>query len=256
MQWWHCFTPSYGSTHTSPCCPLLCSTLCAPPLRSSLACSPAPCLSSLSCPWRRSEGLGLAVTWRNLSQTLESGNKMLCFSNVGFVCTGSGCGSRKKSVSQTGRPIIVFFIDSIIHCYYFNLYMSIFTCPVLSGPFPCSWMMKTPSCLRSFNQPWRTFLRGEESLQMREEMHPVVTNFESSLTFSILHSCSSIVGYMPQLPLSRLRTSKHCCIGGLCPFLCGVGGPLSTLHHWRTGGRLLLLVLLPGPLLLPAGGFP
>lgn len=53
MQWWRCSTRSCGSTPTSPCCPPPCSTSSAPRLRSSLACSPAPCLSSKNFPWRR-----------------------------------------------------------------------------------------------------------------------------------------------------------------------------------------------------------
>lgn len=54
---WHCFTRLYGSTLTSLCCPRPCSTSCAPPPLSLLACCPVVCPSSLSCPWRRSDRL-------------------------------------------------------------------------------------------------------------------------------------------------------------------------------------------------------
>lgn len=50
---WLCFTPSYGSTRTSPFCHQQCWTLSAPRRRSSLVCCPVLCPSSLSCHWRR-----------------------------------------------------------------------------------------------------------------------------------------------------------------------------------------------------------
>lgn len=63
MLLWPCFTPLYGSTLTSPCCPRPCSTSSALQPRLSLACCPVLCLSSQSCPWRRSES---RIMWQNL----------------------------------------------------------------------------------------------------------------------------------------------------------------------------------------------
>lgn len=50
-----CSTPLYGSTLTYLCCLPPCSISSALQPRSSLACCPVLCPSSLSCPWRRSE---------------------------------------------------------------------------------------------------------------------------------------------------------------------------------------------------------
>lgn len=68
---WRCSTPLYGSTLISLCCPRPCSTSSALQPRSSLACCPVLCPSSLSCPWRRSESHRfLAIVGWNLMQNM------------------------------------------------------------------------------------------------------------------------------------------------------------------------------------------